>query len=232
MRRAGLILALAAALVALPVAVALGADKTVAAKSSPDVFDPAQVTVNVGDTVTWNSDGGTPHNVRFANGTRVGGDPVTHSPTATTWSDSFTFNKAGTFKYWCEEHSDGNFGMVGRVVVKDPNGDTTAPKVTNLRANPAAFCTNKSQTCEKRGTKIKFTLSEAAKVTGQIKRKNTNKPFRTIFKDRQKPKGKNTIAYSGKDLKPGAYTLRVRGKDAAGNTGKYVKTTVTVVKNG
>lgn len=231
MRRAGLILALVAALAALPGAVALGADKNVAAKSSPDVFDPAQVTINVGDTVTWNSDGGTPHNVHFANGTKLGGDPVTHSPTATTWSDDFTFNKAGTFKYWCDEHSDGTFGMVGRVVVKDPS-DTTAPKVTNLRAKPAAFCTNKSQTCDKRGTKIKFTLSEAAKVTGQIKRKNTNKPFRTIFKDRQKPAGKNTIAYSGKDLKPGAYTLRVRGKDAAGNTGKYVKTTLTVVKNG
>lgn len=231
MRRAGLILAIVA-VAAWPGANALGSDKNVAAKSNPDVFDPTSVTINIGDTVTWHSDGGTAHNVHFQNGTKLGGDPVTHSPTATTWTDDFTFNKAGTFKYWCDEHSDGTFGMVGKVVVKDPNGDTTKPKVTNLTAKPAAFCTNKSETCDQRGTKVKFTLSEAAKVTGQIKRKDTSNPFRTIFKDRQKPAGKNSIAYSGKDLKPGRYTLRVRGKDAAANTGKYVSTTVRVVKNG
>lgn len=232
MRRAGLIFALVVAAAALPGASALGADKSVTARSEPDVFDPSSVTVNIGDTVTWNSDGGTPHNVVFNNGTRLGGDPVTHTPTATTWTDSFTFNKAGTFRYFCEEHSDGTYGMTGRVVVKDPNADTTAPKVTNLVGQPAAFCTNKSETCEKRGTKIKFKLSEAAKVTGQIKRKDTNKPFTTIFKDRQKPAGQNSIAYSGKDRKPGRYTVRVRARDAKGNTSKYVSTTIRVVKNG
>jgi plastocyanin len=231
MRRAGLILALAAAVAALPGASALGADKNVAATSDPDLFKPAEVTINKGDTVTWHSDGGTPHNVHFKNGTKLGGAPATHTPTATTWTDQFTFNTAGTFKYWCDEHSDGTFGMVGKVVVKDPNGDTK-PKVTNLAGKPAAFCTNKSDTCDKAGTKVKFTLSEAAKVTGQIKPKDTDKPFVTIFKDRQKPAGKNSINYAGKGLKPRKYVLRVRGKDAAGNVGNYVKTTVRVVKNG
>ena len=234
MRRAGLIFMLAAAIAALPGASALGADKNVTANTnSSDVsfYDPQSVTVLIGDTVHWHNNSGK-HNVHFANGTKIGGDPITHSATPDNWNAQFKFTKAGTFKYWCDEHSDGTFGMIGKVVVKDPNGDTTAPKVTNLAAKPAEFCTNKSQTCDKRGTKIKFTLSEAAKVTGQIKPKNTNKPFVTIFKDRQKPAGKNSIAYAGKDRKPGKYVVRVRGKDAAGNTGKYVQTTVRVVKNG
>jgi plastocyanin len=234
MRRAALIFALTATLAAFPATAALGADKNVTANTDGfgvSYYQPKEVTVLIGDTVFWHNNSGE-HNVHFANGTKIGGDPVTHSPTTTNWNAQFRFNKAGTFKYWCDAHSDGTYGMVGRVVVKDPNGDTTAPKVTNLAAKPAEFCTNKSQTCDTRGTKIKFTLSEAAKVTGQIKRKNTTKPFRTIFKDRQKPKGKNSIAYSGKDLNPGRYILRLRGRDAAGNTGKYVSTTVRVLKNG
>ena len=223
---------------ALPGASALGADKNVTANTTgagganeQNFYSPTSVTVLIGDTVHWHNNSGK-HNVHFANGTKLGGTPVTHMSSSDPWDAQFKFTKAGTFKYWCDEHSDGTFGMIGKVVVKNPNGDTTPPKVTNLTAKPAEFCTNKSETCDKRGTKIKFTLSEAAKVTGQIKPKDTSKPFKTIFKDRQKPAGKSSIDYAGKDLKPGKYTLRVRGKDAAGNTGKYVSTTVRVVKNG
>jgi plastocyanin len=234
MRRAGLTFALVAAVAAWPGVSALGATtKTVTANTSASdvsTFNPETVTILKGDTVHWHNNSGK-HNVHFANGTKLGGDPALHTSTSDHWDAQFTFTKVGTFKYWCDEHSDGSFGMIGKVVVKDPNGDTTAPKVTNLSAKPSPFCTNKSETCDKRGTKIKFTLSEAAKVTGQIKPKDGGK-FATIFKDTQKPAGKSSINYSGKGKKPGRYVIRVRGKDAAGNVGKYVQTTVRVVKNG
>lgn len=229
MRRAALIIGLATAAVAAASPGAVGAGKSVSATSDPNLFKPDSVTVDVGDTVTWHSDGGTPHNVHFRNGTKLGGDPLTHSPAATSWTDDFTFNKAGTFDYWCDEHSDGTFGMVGKVVVVDPNAP---PRITKLSAKPASFCTNKSVTCHKRGTKIKLTLSKPARVSGQIRPKDGSKPFKTIFSGVAKPAGKSSIDYSGKGLKPRKYVLRVRAKDSAGHVSPWVKTTVRVVKNG
>jgi plastocyanin len=231
MRRAGLTFILAVVIAAWPAVSAVGADKTVTANTSASdisTFNPDVVTVLIGDTVHWHNNSGK-HNVHFANGTKLGGDPLTHSSTSNHWDAQFTFTKAGTFKYWCDEHSDGTFGMIGKVVVQDPNAP---PKVSSLSAKPSSFCTNKSVTCDKRGTKIKFTLSKAAKVTGQVRPKDGSKPFKTIFADRAKPAGKSSINYSGKGLKPARYTLRLRAKDAQGHVSKWATTTVRVVKNG
>jgi plastocyanin len=231
MRRAGLILVLVAAVAVWSGTSASGADKTVTANTSASdvsTFNPETVTVLVGDTVHWHNNSGK-HNVHFANGTKLGGDPITHSSTSNHWDAQLTFTKAGTFKYWCDEHSDGTFGMIGKVVVQDPNAP---PKITNLSAKPSSFCTNKSATCDKRGTKIKFTLSKAAKVTGQIRPKDGSAPFKTIFADKAKPAGKNSINYSGKGLNPRKYILRLKAKDAKGHVSKWVKTTVRVVNNG
>jgi plastocyanin len=231
MRRALLTFGLAAALAAFAGAGAIAADKTVTANTNSadeSTFNPANVTVNVGDTVHWHNNSGK-HNVHFQNGMKLGGDPLTHSSTSDHWDAQFTFTKAGSFKYWCDEHSDGTFGMIGKVVVVDPNAP---PKVTNLSAKPASFCTNKSATCDKRGTKIKFTLSKAAKVSGQIRPKDKSKPFKSIFADKAKPAGKSSINYSGKGLKPRKYTLRVRAKDSGGHVSKWVSTTVKVVNKG
>ncbi|MEN9936525.1 MAG: hypothetical protein RLZZ387_3104 [Chloroflexota bacterium] len=72
-------------------------------------FDPATITVNVGDTVTWTN-----------------GDTVPHTATATDTSFdsgrlnngqsfSFTFDKAGTFDYVCAFHDT----MMGKVEVRE-----------------------------------------------------------------------------------------------------------------
>ena len=236
MRRTGLATALAAAFAAvLSVAPAFAADQTVTANTTfpngleKDFFKPATVSVLIGDTVHWRNNAGK-HNVHLGfNDRRIGGDPVTHSSSATHWDAQWTFTKAGTFKYWCDEHSDGSFGMIGKVVVTDPAAP--APKVSNLRAKPASFCTNRSQTCDKRGTKVKFTLSSPAKVTGQIRPKGSDKPFARIFQ-KQRPAGKSSVNYSGTDLKPGRYVLRVRARGANAKTSSWSKTTVKVVKNG
>src|SRR4051794_1250569 len=107
MRRAGITIALAVAVAAWPGVGALAADKTVTASTSASdvsTFNPETVTVLKGDTVHWHNSSGK-HNVHFANGTKLGGDPITHSSTSNHWDAQFTFTKTGTFKYWCDEHS-------------------------------------------------------------------------------------------------------------------------------
>jgi plastocyanin len=230
MRRAGLILALATAALAWPGVGALAADPKVKATSEPaDLFLPGTVTIAVGQTVHWhNSDG--KHNIRFnASGRRIGGDPLTHMPTDTRWDAQFKFTSKGTYRYYCEEHSDGQFGMVGKVVVKAP--DHKPPTISALAAKPAKFCTDQTASCTKRGTSIAFKLSEAAKVTGDVKRDKPNAARTQIFSQQRKA-GQNTIKFSGKGLKPGSYVLRLRATDAAGNHSQPATTKFTVKAKG
>jgi plastocyanin len=72
-------------------------------------FDPAEITVSKGDTVTWTNNDGVGHDVTgddFKSGDRGGmqqGDTF-----------EFTFDKAGTFEYVCTAHP----GMQGTVTVE------------------------------------------------------------------------------------------------------------------
>jgi LPXTG-motif cell wall-anchored protein len=71
-------------------------------------FSPAQITVQAGDTVTWNNDGPTPHSATASGGSfdtgilQEGG------------TGSHTFDDAGTFAYICTPHPF----MKGTVVVE------------------------------------------------------------------------------------------------------------------
>jgi plastocyanin len=83
-----------------------------------DAFDPADITVTVGETVTWvwpeeilNS-----HNVLPDDRSTPGrsGEPT---PGPTTFS--YTFTEVGAFRYYCQVHGNLNgVGMSGRVVVQ------------------------------------------------------------------------------------------------------------------
>ncbi|MGA9869969.1 MAG: cupredoxin family copper-binding protein [Rhodococcus sp. (in: high G+C Gram-positive bacteria)] len=71
-------------------------------------YSPADITVGVGDTVTWVfDDGGMAHDV-------VADDKAFRSPLAKSGSYSFTFTEPGTFTYHCTPHPD----MVGTVTVQ------------------------------------------------------------------------------------------------------------------
>lgn len=85
-------------------------------------FSPSSLPINVGDTVTFQNLGGAPHNVhaddnsfRCANGCDGDGDGGNGAPSANTWSDTITFNTAGTVNYHCDEHQA--MGMVGSIIV-------------------------------------------------------------------------------------------------------------------
>lgn len=69
-------------------------------------FDPAELTVSVGTTVSWSNSDPTPHTVT-GDGFNVG----TLEPGA---AGSMTFDTAGTFEYFCAIHPT----MRGRVVVE------------------------------------------------------------------------------------------------------------------
>ncbi len=82
-----------------------------------NAFNPALITITVGQTVTWVWPAGSgPHNVfpddRFTPG-RSG--PPEFGPK----TYSFTFNEIGSFRYYCEQHGAANgVGMAGRVIVQ------------------------------------------------------------------------------------------------------------------
>ena len=97
-------------------------------------FDPADLTVSVGDTVTWSNDDSAAHTATadggsFDTGTIASGN-----------AKSVTFSKAGTFTYHCSIHAT----MTGRIVVEAANGGggggggaTTPPTDTDPMKAPA-----------------------------------------------------------------------------------------------
>lgn len=82
--------------------------------TTDNTWDPAEVSISVGDTVDWSWTGAAGgHNVVGIEDTAMNsGDAVE------TGTYSYTFAEAGTFTYYCTIHgtADGN-GMVGTVTV-------------------------------------------------------------------------------------------------------------------
>ncbi len=78
-------------------------------------FDPAQIEVSEGTTVTWTNEGESPHTVTASDGSFDSGNL---DPGATF---SHTFDQAGEFSYVCEYHEAD--GMVGAVTVTAEGGN-------------------------------------------------------------------------------------------------------------
>jgi len=111
--------ALAATIAAAPAlagpTVKLGSD------SGQLVFDPSEVTVSVGDSVTWVNNKGYPHNVIFDEEAVPSGVDAEKISTPDQLGEegqkhTVKFEKAGTYEYYCEPHRGA--GMAGQVIVK------------------------------------------------------------------------------------------------------------------
>jgi predicted lipoprotein with Yx(FWY)xxD motif/plastocyanin len=75
-------------------------------------FDPTQLTITVGTTVTWENKDSARHNVVADNGEFKSGALDKDG------EFSFTFTKAGTYPYYCTFHGGpGGKGMSGQVIV-------------------------------------------------------------------------------------------------------------------
>lgn len=77
-------------------------------------FEPKELKVTVGTTVTWKNNGAKPHSATAVDNSF---DTAIFQPGD---SKSVTFGKAGTFAYYCQLHGtpDGKNGMVATVVVE------------------------------------------------------------------------------------------------------------------
>jgi plastocyanin len=227
MRRPPLLAVLvAAALAGLGLAVlpALAVDQTVNATSSND-FTPSAITIDVGDTVTWNNIGGE-HNVHFDDGSFD--QPA--NPADSRWTVQRTFNTPGGFSYVCEEHSN----MTGTVTVNaagpgsgtgtqtdpdgpgpgpgsgpGPGGDSTRPSVTRFALSRTRFRVGGDATARgarkrtKRGSAFRFRLSEAADVRIAIARAvrrggRTRYVARGSLRRRNLDAGPASISFSGR----------------------------------
>lgn len=86
-----------------------------AVEVSSNKFDPKELTIQVGDTVTWTNIGGN-HNVNGTQSTFPDNLVSFGNEVDSDWTFSFVFNTAGTYDYQCDPHA--GFGMVGKVIVQ------------------------------------------------------------------------------------------------------------------
>ena len=109
-----------------------------------------------------------------------------------------------------------------------PALDTQAPLIGGFRATPSLFAVARAGTPLAarlpRGTRFRYTLSEAAKVTLKIQRALAGRPtrYRTVGTlSRTGASGANSTRFSGRlrkrALRPGRYRVRITATDTAGN---------------
>jgi hypothetical protein len=109
-------------------------------------------------------------------------------------------------------------------------GDRTAPVLTALKASKKRFRVGK---LPRRGTRVSFSLSEAASVRFEafvVKRRHRTRKGRFA---RLSPAGASRVAFTGRlgkrTLKPGRYVVRLTPTDRAGNVGAARSVTLRVV---
>ena len=116
-------------MLALPVPVARAADFTV--RVGEFYFDPPNITIAIGDTVTWINEGFQPHDSTSVQGLWSSGTLFAED------SFPFTFTSPGQFSYVCARHIANFPGQTGLVVVASVN---LPPSVfIAVPANGAAF---------------------------------------------------------------------------------------------
>jgi plastocyanin len=105
-------------------------DQEVTVRMEDNFFDPANITVEPGTTVTWVQSGNNPHTTTSYDGLWDSG----MLPGGSGQTFSFTFDEPGTYDYFCIPHE--NLGMVGTVTVS--GGTATASPTATATASPTA----------------------------------------------------------------------------------------------
>merc|ERR1719434_671479 len=85
------------------------ADVKLGSDSGGLVFEPATVTINKGESVTWKNNAGFPHNIMFdedeipagANADALSNEDYLNAPGETV---TRKFDVSGTYSYYCEPH--------------------------------------------------------------------------------------------------------------------------------
>src|ERR671921_1348752 len=103
---------------------ALAQDQEVTVRMEDNFFDPANITVEPGTTVTWVQSGNNPHTTTSYDGLWDSG--MIEGGSGGTFS--YTFEEPGRYDYFCIPHE--SLGMVGSVTVSD--AATASPTATAL----------------------------------------------------------------------------------------------------
>lgn len=124
-----LVLAVVGALIGSALFLTVPASAADGAVTAQDIaFQPASITVDVGDSVTWTNEDGVPHTVTADDGSFD--EPLPQSGGVVT----LTFSTPGTFTYYCKIHPN----MHGTVVVEAQAGsDTSTPAPAATTAAPS-----------------------------------------------------------------------------------------------
>jgi plastocyanin len=124
-------------LLALVLALAFATRQSRAADQGVSVtnfqFSPGNVTIDVGDSVTFSFNGGI-HGVQW-----TGGPPAANSGLMSSGTFVFTPTQAGTYNYICLQHGA---GMSGSVTVQGQQQPTSTPTATNTTVPPTAVPSN------------------------------------------------------------------------------------------
>ena len=154
--------------------------------SAPDYeFTPKSVSVDVGDTVTWNFKGPSEHTSTGNSGQAEKWDSPLEGAGG---SFAHRFTKPGKYQYFCRPHAE---FMKGTVTV---GKDAAAKSFTSVKVKGAS-----------RTIKLTVTLKEDAKVTLSVKGPKTGKVTKSL------KAGKRTLTI--KRLKAGSYTATVVAQD-------------------
>jgi plastocyanin len=127
------------AILALAAVRAEAADHRVSVGGASVRFDPPDITINVGDTVTWVSQSPQSHNVHanddsFRCAAGCDGQGGSGGPRPGPWTATVAFTRTGVYGYRCDPHAD--YGMRGVVRVVEGgggggDGDTTHVPITS-----------------------------------------------------------------------------------------------------
>lgn len=108
------------------------AQDEVTVRMEDNAFDPANITVEPGTTVTWVQSGNNPHTTTSYDGLWDSG--MIEGGSGGTFS--FTFEEPGTFDYFCIPHE--SLGMIGSVTVTGGAATATATGTATATASPSA----------------------------------------------------------------------------------------------
>lgn len=106
-----------------------GADTTVVDMTNGRAFAPGEITVDVGETVTWRNGSLLVHTVTAVSDSATeegsvrlpeGAEPFGSGRLGPNATFSHTFETPGTYRYFCIPHEEG--GMVGTVHVEEEDG--------------------------------------------------------------------------------------------------------------
>jgi plastocyanin len=191
---------LALVIAATAAAPAQAADATV--EVGDDFFSPQLVSINPGDSVTWDWSGSSAHNVKARAGQTERFRSRIQSGADKTFARSFRF--PGRFRYFCQVHPD---TMRAAVEVGQP--ETVDPRVRRLRVGSSGST-----------ARVAFTLSERSLVTLSVRGARDRRVSRVLGA------GRRSIAV--RRLPRGSYSAAVTAKDGFGNRSRTARTSFSM----